>query len=61
MDHRAKRLLETWPEVQEMYSGEEFVIKVRDREIRTQLTRKSLSGSDIPRVALPDMKIMASC
>ena len=53
LDHRAKRLLETWPEVQEMYSGEEFVIKVRDREIRTQLTRKSLSGSDIPRVALP--------
>jgi len=53
LDHRAKRLLETWPEVRDMYSGEEFVVKVRDREIRTQLTRKSLSGSDIPRVALP--------
>ncbi len=53
LDHRAKRLLETWPEVRDAYSGEEFVVKVRDREIRTPLTRKSLSGTDVPRVALP--------
>lgn len=53
LDHRAKRLLETWPEIQDAYSGKEFVVRVRDREIRTPLTRKSLSGTDIPRVALP--------
>lgn len=53
LDHRARRLLETWPEVLEAYSGDEFVVKVRDREIRTPLTRKSLSGTNIPRVALP--------
>lgn len=35
------------------YSGEEQVVKVRDREIRTQLSRESLSGNRIPRVALP--------
>ncbi len=53
IDHRAKRLLETWPEVREAYSSEEFIVKVRDREIRTPLTRQSLSGTNIPRVALP--------
>ena len=53
LDPRAKRLLEAWPQVKEQYSGDEYVIKVRDRELRTPLTRKSLSGTDIPRVSLP--------
>jgi isobutyryl-CoA mutase len=53
LDPRAKRLLEAWPQVKEDYSGDEYVIKVRDRELRTPLTRKSLSGTDIPRVSLP--------
>ncbi len=42
-----------WPAVVESYSGQEQVTKVRDTEITTQLTRESLSGSRIPRVALP--------
>jgi len=29
------------------------VVRIRDRELRTQLTRESLSGTVIPRVALP--------
>ncbi|MEO9322920.1 fused isobutyryl-CoA mutase/GTPase IcmF [Nocardioides sp. C4-1] len=45
--------IEAWPAVVESYSGEEQVVVVRDREIRTRLTRESLSGSKIPRVALP--------
>ncbi len=49
----AKTLLESWPGVQADYSGDEFVVKVRDREIRTQLTKTSLSGTKISRVALP--------
>ena len=44
-------LLEGWPAVVKAYSGEEQV--VRDREPRTQLTRETLSGNRIPRVALP--------
>jgi isobutyryl-CoA mutase len=48
-----RRLLEAWPSVVEQYSGDELVVKVRDRELRTILTRESLSGSKIPRVALP--------
>ncbi|HEY1698594.1 MAG TPA: fused isobutyryl-CoA mutase/GTPase IcmF [Trebonia sp.] len=46
-------LIERWPAVAQSYSGEEQVVRVRDREIRTRLTRESLSGNLIPRVALP--------
>ncbi|MGH9011781.1 MAG: methylmalonyl-CoA mutase family protein, partial [Acidimicrobiia bacterium] len=48
-----RKLLERWPSVVERYSGEEMVVKVRDRELHTTLVRESLSGSKIPRVALP--------
>jgi isobutyryl-CoA mutase len=46
-------LITGWPEVVRSYSGDEQVVRVRDRELRTRLTRQSLSGSMIPRVALP--------
>ncbi|OZM77803.1 fused isobutyryl-CoA mutase/GTPase IcmF [Pseudonocardia sp. MH-G8] len=46
-------LLDEWPEVVEAYSGDEMVVKVRDKELRTQLTRETLSGNKVPRVALP--------
>ncbi len=45
--------IERWPSVVESYSGEEQVVRVRDREIHTRLTKESLSGNAIPRVALP--------
>ncbi len=48
-----RRQLEAWPSVVESYSGTEQVVRVRDREIRTPLTRESLSGLTVPRVALP--------
>ncbi|GAA4156284.1 fused isobutyryl-CoA mutase/GTPase IcmF [Actinomadura keratinilytica] len=46
-------LIEQWPRVVAAYSGEEQVVRVRDRELRTKLARESLSGTRIPRVALP--------
>ncbi|WP_256388005.1 fused isobutyryl-CoA mutase/GTPase IcmF [Allokutzneria sp. NRRL B-24872] len=46
-------LLEDWPKTVEAYSADELVVKVRDKELRTQLWRETLSGSRIPRVALP--------
>jgi len=49
----SQALITSWPEVVRSYSGEEQVVLVRDRELRTGLTRQSLSGSTIPRVALP--------
>ncbi|MFI5627477.1 fused isobutyryl-CoA mutase/GTPase IcmF [Nocardioides sp. NPDC051685] len=51
--HEVSEQIERWPAVVESYSGEEQVVKVRDREIHTKLTRESLSGNKIPRVALP--------
>ncbi|MET7730058.1 fused isobutyryl-CoA mutase/GTPase IcmF [Streptomyces sp. NPDC005402] len=53
LPHDIVRQIETWPSVIASYSGDEQVVKVRDREIRTKLTRESLSGNKIPRVALP--------
>ncbi|MCP5420855.1 MAG: cobalamin B12-binding domain-containing protein [Gammaproteobacteria bacterium] len=56
IDPRARRLIDTWPQIQESYSGDDFVAKIRDKEIRTPLTRTSLSNTRIPRVALPRFK-----
>ena len=56
MDSSAKRLLDAWPQLKKDYSAEEYVVKVRDREVCTALTRTSLSGTKIPRVALPNYK-----
>jgi isobutyryl-CoA mutase len=53
LDPRAKKLLGLWPRTRETYAGDEYVVKIRDREIRTQLTQVTLSGTRIPKVALP--------
>jgi isobutyryl-CoA mutase len=45
--------LEAWPQTVADYTGDELVVKVRDRELHTQLRRSTLSGNTIPRVALP--------
>ena len=49
----AKALLEEWPQIRQSYAGDEQITKVRDREIRTTLKTTSLSGTKIPKVALP--------
>jgi methylmalonyl-CoA mutase len=49
----AKKLLEEWPRVVQAYSGDEQVVKMRNRELRTRLTTVSLSGTHVPKVALP--------
>ena len=46
-------LLDAWPQRVEEYSGDEYVYHVRDKEFRTTLTRETLSGNKIRRVALP--------
>ena len=48
-----RKLLTQWPDMQAAYAGEEYVVKMRDKEIRTALTTKSLSGTVIRKVALP--------
>ncbi len=53
LEPRAKKLLAMWPQMQRAYSGDEYVVKIRDREVRTRLTHTTLSGSVIRKVALP--------
>ena len=53
LDPEARTLIEGWPQVMESYSGDEFVVQVREREIRTALRHVTLSGTSIPKVALP--------
>jgi methylmalonyl-CoA mutase len=48
-----RKLLARWPDMQAAYAGDEYVVKIRDKEIRTALTTKSLSGTTIRKVALP--------
>ncbi|ABE45947.1 methylmalonyl-CoA mutase [Polaromonas sp. JS666] len=53
MDADARRLLAQWPDMQKAYAGDEYVVKIRDKEIRTALTTQSLSGTTIRKVCLP--------
>ena len=52
-DPAAAKLLHQWPSMQSAYAGDEYVVKIRDKELRTALTSKSLSGTTIRKVALP--------
>jgi methylmalonyl-CoA mutase len=49
----SRKLLEQWPEIRSSYAGDEYVVHIRDREIRTGLKYQTLSGSSIPKVSLP--------
>ncbi len=53
LDSEAKNLLTQWPAVQATYSGDEHVVKIRDKEIRTRLEWETLSGNRIRKVSLP--------
>jgi isobutyryl-CoA mutase len=53
IDPRARKLLAMWPQMQQAYAGDEYVVKIRDKEIRTALTHTTLSGCKIRKVALP--------
>jgi isobutyryl-CoA mutase len=49
----AKKLLAMWPDMQKAYAGDEYVVKIRDKEIRTNLVHTTLSGTKIRKVVLP--------
>jgi len=53
LDPRARKLLENWPRQVERYSGDDFIVKIRDKEIRTRQVSVTLSGTQIRKVALP--------
>src|SRR2546430_5238536 len=53
LDPRAHKLLAMWPKTKAAYTGDEYVVKIRGKEIRSALTTVSLSGTHVPKVALP--------
>ncbi|HZX57782.1 MAG TPA: methylmalonyl-CoA mutase family protein, partial [Mucilaginibacter sp.] len=48
-----KRLLNEWPETVKTYKAENFIYKVRDKEIKQPLFYTSLSQLKIPKISLP--------
>jgi methylmalonyl-CoA mutase len=48
-----RRLLADWPTTVEKYKAENFIYKVRDKEIKQPLFYTSLSQLQIPKIALP--------
>jgi len=48
-----KRLLNQWPETVKQYTAENFIYKVREKEIKLPLYYTSLSQLQIPKIALP--------
>jgi methylmalonyl-CoA mutase len=53
LDPESRKLLDSWAKTAKTYSGDEQVVKVRGKEVRTKLTHTSLSGTQVPKVALP--------
>ncbi len=53
LDSAAKDLLAMWPKMQAAYAGDQYIVKSRDKEIRTQLVTTTLSGTRIRKVVLP--------
>ncbi len=48
-----KAIIESWDKLKASYSGEYFVYKVRDKEIKIKTHTESLSHLQIPKIALP--------
>lgn len=53
LDRYSKALIDGWAETKAAYAGDEFVTKVRDREIKTSLVSKTESGNEIRKISLP--------
>ncbi len=56
LDGQSKRIIEGWDEKKAAYEADEFVYKVRNREIRVPTKTETLSHTKIPRVILPKYK-----
>jgi len=53
IDHYSEQGLKGWERLHTDYSGDEYVVHIRDKEIRTSLKRYSLSGNAVCKVSLP--------
>jgi methylmalonyl-CoA mutase len=53
LDPALRATLVGWEATREAYSGDEFAYQVRDREVRVPANHTTLSGTKVPKVALP--------
>ena len=53
LDPATRQALADWPATVERYAGEELTYRVRGQDLRVPLRRQTLSGTSVPRVALP--------
>jgi isobutyryl-CoA mutase len=53
LDPRSRQILSQWDGLSKKYRGDAFTYSVRGKEIKVDLKSSSLSGTRIPRVALP--------
>ncbi len=53
LDPKNKILIDSWDELQKKYKEKLFNFKVRDKELSIKTHSKSLSQTDIPKIALP--------
>ncbi len=56
LSKESSEILAGWDKKKTDYTDEEFIYKVRDKEIKVQNYSKSLSQNDIPKVVLPKYK-----
>ncbi len=56
LDEAGKKILENWENKIKSYKDEDFIFKVRDKELRIKTHTKSLSNLDIPKICLPRYK-----
>jgi isobutyryl-CoA mutase len=56
LDPLPKKILDGWDELFERYRQETFDVKIRDKIIKNELFRESLSGTKIPRISMPKTK-----
>ncbi len=53
LDPGAHQALSGWAELQKAYAGDAYVVKMRNKEVRTSLVHTTLSGTKIRKVVLP--------
>jgi methylmalonyl-CoA mutase len=51
-----KKALEQWPDKKANYQSDTFTYKVRDKEFEVKTHRETISGTKIPKVALPEYR-----
>jgi len=53
LDTQTIRLIENWNNLREIYAKDYLISRIRDKEIKYELTTKTLSGNKIPKISLP--------